>query len=180
MIRSSRSLFLSVTMALVTSCGRPAEFAPVEVVDLGALVTDDLPQRMWGEGTLKMLNFTKQNSVELIRWALPVQGPDTVRGSNAYYTLFNHGGPHVDAPIHVGLRGGVDSYRLESFSGAARVFDVRGSAPGRSIPVSVFQGRVRPGDIVLILTGYRAPTGDAALEVRTLTHEPLSISPRSQ
>jgi len=171
MIRSAAQILLLISTALSGSCARPAAFTPTEVIDLGAVVTDDLPQRMWGKATLRMMNFSKQNSVELIKWAFPVQGQDSVRGSNAYYTLFNHGGPHLDAPIHVGARGGVDSYRLESFSGPAKVFEVSSYPPGRSIPPSVFQGRVAPGDVVLVLTRYQAPVGDAPLEVRTLTHE---------
>jgi kynurenine formamidase len=158
-------------LALLASCAHPSAFTPTEVVDLGALVTDDLPQRVWGTGFLKAMNFTKQNSVELIKWTFPVPGADSVHGSNAYYSLFNHGGPHVDGPNHVGAGGGIDSYRVQSFSGVAKVFDVRGLRPGRSIPVSVFRGRVQPGDIVLVLTGYTAPAGDSFPVVTTLTHE---------
>jgi len=160
-----------LSLVLLASCARASTFAPSEVIDLGALVTDDLPQRFWGTGFLKAMNFSRQNSVELIRWSFPVPGADSVHGSNAYYTLFNHGGPHVDGPIHVGAGRGIDSYAVQSFSGTAKVFDVRGLPPGRSIPTGVFRGHVEPGDIVLVLTGYKAPGGDSLPVVTTLTHE---------
>ena len=54
----------------------------------------------------------------------------SVSVSNAYYTLFNHGGPHVDAPNHVGVGSGLDSYPVESFAGPVKVFDVRQFSKG--------------------------------------------------
>jgi kynurenine formamidase len=118
-----------------------------------------------------MMNWSKQNSVELLKWTFPAEGGDSVHGSNAYYTLFNHGGPHLDAPNHIGIRGGIDSYPVQSFFGPATVIDVRAYSLGRSIPVSVFKGHVKPGDVVLVVTGYRPPGGDSLPAVRTLTNE---------
>ena len=151
---------------------------PSEVIDLGALVTEDLPERVWGKALLNQMNFTRPNSFDVIRWTFPVEG-GSVSGSNAYYTLFNHGGPHVDAPNHVvetpnhiGVGNGLDSYPVEAFSGPAKVFDVSGYALGRSVPVDVFHGHVEAGDIVLLLTGYTPPqTDDALPQVITLTNE---------
>lgn len=164
-------LILLAIIAGSCSSGGDAAFAPKEVVDLGATVTDDLPQRFWGKRFLRQMNFTKQNSVELIEWTFTVEG-GSISGSNAYYTLFNHGGPHVDAPVHMGAGGGVDSYPVESFSGPLKIFDVSGYSPGRSVPAAVFQGQISPGDIVLIFTRYQPPVDDEALpEVRTLTHD---------
>ena len=165
---------LRLTFGL-TACATPpqrdAAFEPTEVVDLGALVTKDLGPRIWGKGLLQQMNWTGENSVELLRWSLPVDG-GTISGSNAYYTLFNHGGPHVDAPIHVGAGGGIDTYPLESFAGPVSVVDVSSYPPGRSIPKSAFDQRVRAGEIVLMFSGYRPPATDTAMpEVRTLTQE---------
>jgi kynurenine formamidase len=131
-------------------------FTPSAVIDLGALVTEQLPEHFWGKAFLKQMNFTKQNSFEVIRWEFPMEA-GTVSGSNGYYTLFNHGGPHVDAPSHMGEGGGIDSYSIEAFSGPVKVFDARSHALGRSVPANIFQGRVQPGDIVLIFTGYTSP-----------------------
>lgn len=165
------ALFTTLLGACVRPSQTPGAFMPRRVVDLGALVTDSLPQLFWGKSTLRALNFSKQNSVELIKWSLPADGA-TISGSNAYYTLFNHAGPHVDAPVHVGAGGGIDSYGVESFSGPLKVFDVSLHPRGRSVPATVFQGRVQPGDVVLIVTRYRFPTGDESpAEPTTLTND---------
>ncbi len=154
-----------------SSVDQNVKFTPSAVVDFGALVTEDLPEHFWGKSFLKQMNFTKQNSFDVIRWNFPMEG-GSVSGSNAYYTLFNHGGPHVDAPNHMGEGGGIDSYSIEGFSGPVKVFDVGSYAFGRSVPASIFQGHVQPGDIVLILTRYTPPETDEALpDVRTLSNE---------
>jgi kynurenine formamidase len=145
--------------------------APSEVIDLGALVTEDLPQNSWGKALLRQLGFKKQNTFEVIRWAFSSQG-GKISGSNAYYTLFNHGGPHVDAPSHVGAGGGLNSYAVDAFFGPLKVFDVSRYPRGRSIPQDVFRDNVRAGDVVMIFTGYAAPkTDDALPEVVTLTSD---------
>jgi kynurenine formamidase/predicted ester cyclase len=144
---------------------------PSEVIDLGTLVTEDLPQRSWGKAMLKQLGFKKQNAFEVIRWTFPSRS-GKISGSNAYYTLFNHGGPHVDAPGHVGTGGGLNSYAIEAFAGPLKVFDVRGCSRGRSVPRDVFQDKVEPGDIVIIFTGCSVPeTEDGLPEVTTLTND---------
>jgi kynurenine formamidase len=154
-----------------TSTKSDSGFAPSEVVDLGAMVTEDLPQRFWGRAFMKQMGFTRQNSLEVISWKFPADGA-TVSGSNGYYTLFNHGGPHVDAPNHVGVGGGLESYPVAAFSGPVKVFDASSYPFGRTVPAQMFQGRVEAGDIVLIFTRYIPPqTDEATPEVRTLTHE---------
>jgi kynurenine formamidase len=148
-----------------------AAVRPLQIVDLGTLVTEDLPQRSWGKALLKRLGFKKQNAFEVIRWTYP-GNERTVSGSNAYYTLFNHGGPHVDAPNHVGAGKGLDSYPIQAFTGPLKVFDVRRYPRGRSVPVDVFMGKVEAGDVIVIFTGYRAPVTNSELpEVTTLTQD---------
>jgi kynurenine formamidase len=167
-----------VVVFAVVSCSRseaPDEtdhgFAPSEVVDLGALVTADLPERVWGMAFLHQMGFTRPNEFDVIEWTFPMDGHE-VNGSNAYYTLFNHGGPHVDAPNHMGVGGGLDSYPVEVFSGPLKVFDASSYPPGRSVPIEVFEGSVKPGDVVLIFTRYSPPQEDDELpEVITVTSE---------
>jgi kynurenine formamidase len=143
----------------------------LEVIDLGTLVTEDLPQRSWGKALLKRLGFKKQNVFEVIRWTFP-GSEGKISGSNAYYTLFNHGGPHVDAPNHVGAGGGLNSYPVQAFTGPLKVFDVRSCPRGRSVPADVFRDKVEAGDVVLIYTGYKATCTNSELpEVTTLTHD---------
>lgn len=174
-MRTSGRRFLAVLgSSLLLACSpskQDGRFVPSEVVDLGTLVTPDLPQRLWGKRFLTQMGFTRPNSFEVITWKFPVdQG--IIEGSNAYYTLFNHGGPHVDAPKHMSWGGGIDSYPIDAFSGPLRVFDVTSYPLGRSVPVQVFQDKVRPGDVVLIFTAYTPPQSDTAMpQVRTLTSE---------
>jgi kynurenine formamidase len=167
---SASALLCSVSCA-ETRIETDRNFVPREVIDLGATVTEDLPQRFWGKAFMNQMGFTRQNRLEVIAWTFPVEG-GSVSGSNGYYTLFNHGGPHVDAPNHMGVGRGVDSYPVEAFAGPVKAFDVSSYPLGRSVPAQIFQGRVEVGDIVLIFTRYKPPQTDEAMpEVRTLTHE---------
>ncbi len=165
---------IGLTMLSLCACTqsdvRSADSAPQpsEIIDLGALVTEDLPQRFWGTRALSNLGFTEPNSFKVIPWKV---GP--ISGSNTYYTLFNHGGPHVDAPNHYGFGSGLDSYRIESFAGPLRVFDFSHLSPGRTITreMLVSQG-IRPGDVVIIYTAYDPPRTDADLpQFIALTYE---------
>ena len=143
---------------------------PSEIIDLGALVTEDLPERVWGKALLADNRFTEPNSFKVMQWEQDLPG-GTISGSNSYYTLFNHGGPHVDAPNHVGLEGGLDSYPIEVFSGPVKVFDVSNYSSGRTVDTEFFVDKgIEPNDVVLIYTSYVLPRGDDAYpQVVTLT-----------
>jgi kynurenine formamidase len=143
---------------------------PNEIIELGALVTEDLPENVWGKAILRDGGYTKSNSFEIINWPLGSEGD---QGPNSYYTLFNHGGPHVDAPNHIGLVGGIDSYSVDSFVGKLKVFDVSDFPNGRTIPIDFFKEKIiEPGDIVIIYTDYSPPvTDDDYPETITLTPE---------
>jgi kynurenine formamidase len=72
----------------------------------------------------------------------------------------------------MGVGGGLDSYPVEVFSGPLKVFDASSYPPGRSVPIEVFEGSVKPGDVVLIFTRYSPPQEDDELpEVITVTSE---------
>ncbi len=160
------AIFASVSACTVPEAVPESQvvFAPSEVIDLGALVTEDLPERVWGSALLELRGYDS-NSFEVI--------PHTNdAGSNAYYNLFNHGGPHVDAPNHYGFSGGVDSFPVEAFAGPVRVFDARGYPNGPSVPIGMFRGEVDPDDIVLIVTGYSPPSPEQVIpQFPTLTDE---------
>lgn len=106
---------------------------------------------------MNQMEFSDNNSFNVMHWEF--EFPDgTVSGSNSYYTLFNHGGPHVDAPNHMDLGAGLDGYDLEDFFGPLKVVDVSGFPLGRSVPLSVIESHgIAAGDIVLIYTGYTPP-----------------------
>ena len=141
---------------------------PDEIVDLGALVTEDLPERVWGKGFMTQMGFTESNTFDVISWDF---GP--ISGSNAYYRIFNHGGPHVDAPNHVGMGLGIDSYPIESFIGPARVIDMSHLPAGRSVTKEMLEDQdIDAGDIVLMYTDYVPPQTESALpESITLNFE---------
>ena len=146
------------------------DFSPIEVIDLGTLITEDVAQRVAGSAFLEANGINRLNTFDVVTWTASMGG-GSVSGSNAFYTLANHGGPHVDAPNHVGLGAGVDSYQIEAFAGPLKVFDVREYPNGFTVPTQVFEhSDIEPGDIVLIYTDYQAPTEEGGYpETVTLT-----------
>jgi len=167
--------FSGLALLMLASCdsgtpGRSADFSPVEVIDLGTLVTEDINQQIAGRAFLAINDTDRLNQFELVTWTVEIGG-GTVSGSNAFYTLANHGGPHVDAPNHVGLEGGIDSYSIGAFSGPLRVFDVSGYSTGFSVPTTVFDRQgIEPGDVVMIYTNYQPPQDDKSFpDTVTLT-----------
>jgi kynurenine formamidase len=141
---------------------------PTEIIDLGALVTHDLTLRVWGKRMPRERGYDRPNVFEVLRWP-----PGPINGQNSYYTLFNHGGPHVDAPVHMGFEGGMDSYDIESFAGPLKVFDVSHLPMGRTVDRHVFEREsIEVGDVVMIYTNYRPPVADDEYQQYiALTHE---------
>jgi kynurenine formamidase len=162
-------LLLSACSYLGSST-HPGVPQPKEIIDLGALVTEDLPKRVWGHASLAAAGFSDGNTFKVLRFVQDLEG-GSISVSNSYYTLFNHGGPHVDAPNHVGLKGGLDSYEITVFSGPVKVFDASQYPIGRTIDTDFFAAKdISRQDIVLIYTGYAAPDDDNSLpEAITLT-----------
>jgi kynurenine formamidase len=144
---------------------------PKEIIDLGCIVTEDLTEKVWGKAMMAYLGFDRPNHFDVIEWKFDMED-GSVSGSNAYYTIFNHGGPHIDAPNHMDLGGGLDTYSLEAHIGPVKVFDVSHYDKGHTVPIDVFKDKVSPGDIVLVFTNYTPPqTEEAFPEVITLTFE---------
>ena len=141
---------------------------PKEIIDLGALVTEDLTIQVWGKRYPRERGYDRPNLFEVMPWP-----PGPIKGQNSYYTLFNHGGPHVDAPIHMGFDGGVDDYDVDSFAGPLKVFDVSHLPFGRTVSKEVFDDEdIQPGDVVMIYSDYQPPTGDDEYQrVISLTRE---------
>lgn len=160
---------------LFTTCNtnttKPDLTSPKEIIDLGCIITEDLTERVWGKAIMTYLGFERPNHFDVIEWKFDMED-GSVSGSNAYYTIFNHGGPHIDAPNHMDLGGGLDTYPIEAHIGPVKVFDVSHYAKGHTVPIEVFKDKVSPGDIVLVFTKYIPPqTEDAFPEVITLTYE---------
>lgn len=163
----------SIASLVLISCDRSGQVGiatptPTEIIDLGVVITADTPKQFWGARFLQDMGFDDLNSFEVIDWEF---GP--VSGSNAYYTLFNHGGPHVDAPNHVGVGPGLDAYPIESFMGPLKVFDASDLDSGRSVTVDMIRDiTIDAGDVVIMYTDYAAPESDTDLpETIALTYE---------
>jgi len=144
---------------------------PKEIIDLGCIITEDLTEKVWGKAIMTTLGFERPNHFDVIEWKFDTED-GSASGSNAYYTIFNHGGPHIDAPNHLDLGGGLDTYPIETYAGPLKVFDVSHYAKGHTVPIEAFKDKVNSGDIVLIFTKYVPPqTEDAFPEVITLSFE---------
>jgi kynurenine formamidase len=163
--------------AILAACAEKNEavstgFHYAEVIDLGALITEDIAQRVAGSAFLAANRIDRLNEFEVVTWTANIGG-GSVSGSNAFYTLANHGGPHVDAPNHIGLDGGIDSYPINSFAGPLKVFDVSEYAKGFTVPTDVFKGQgIEAGDIVLIYTNYAPPMDEESYpETVTITRD---------
>ncbi|WP_104432064.1 cyclase family protein [Kineococcus xinjiangensis] len=78
--------------------------------------------------------------------------------------LGSHTGTHLDAPFHVHADGArLDELPLELLTGPAVVVDVQGCAPGSAIGwehLAPHAGRLRPGVVVLLHTGWSARWGE--------------------
>ncbi|MEQ3793662.1 cyclase family protein [Gilvirhabdus luticola] len=132
---------------------------PKEIIDLGALVTEDLPEQVWGR-LLNQYGFEESNSFNVINQEF--EFPDGVLSvTNSYLTIFNHGGPHVDVPSHLNLGWGIDSYEIDDFIGPLTVIDVSHLPFGRTVSLSeIMKHDIQPGDIVIIYTKYSLPDVD--------------------
>ncbi len=161
-----RLAFLTLILSLV-GCDAPAPTPlenrpplPSRIVDLSHTITEDLPVRLWGKKALTDRGFSLTTEFREV----VSESPFYV--ANSYWTLMNHGGPHVDAPNHMGTPDGrsIDEYPLEAFVGRIRLMDLRSQPKDETVPVSVIQNYdIVPGDVVLALIGYEPPTGEREL-----------------
>ena len=78
---------------------------------------------------------------------------------NSYWTLINHGGPHLDAPNHMDPRAdGVDTYELRQLFGRVQLVDLRSQPPDEPISRQRLESAgITPGRIVLFMVGYLPP-----------------------
>lgn len=170
------SLVIVAGVLSLTGCGERANQSaafpqPTEIVDLGAVITEDMPARTVGKKLLGDFGFDRPNAFEVIPWELE---EGRVKGLDSYYTFFNHGsGPHVDAPNHIGLGGGLDTLPAEAFAGPVKVADVTAFESGWTVTRAFLEGLdIRPGDIFIIYTDYRPPASDEDYpEIIALTRE---------
>jgi kynurenine formamidase len=149
------------SLMILSACNDQPEssrFSPagMQIIDLGAAVTEDLPVQVWGR-LLADFGFDRPNRFEDIASFEPTYVVDS------YYTLFNHGGPHVDAPNHAGSpqNKGIDAFPPSAFVGNARVLDASDLAQGSAVPLErVMSAGFKPGEIAILHTGYVPPAPD--------------------
>jgi len=169
---SSRSTLLAAALTLLMGCSEEQSsdaFRPKEILDLGAVVSEDLAFQVWGANLLAQNGIDRPNVFETVTNSVDIGDGQSIRVVNSFYTLASHGGPHVDAPVHVDLGPGLDGYAVDSFSGPLKVFDVSDYPTGRGVPKEVFIERgIDPGDVVLIYTGWQPPA-NGSFDVVTLT-----------
>jgi len=158
--------FLS-TILILSSCQTEQQLAgddswpplPQKIIDLSPVITEDLPVRIWGHKLLSDFGFRDTNEFEYVI----TENPFYVM--NSYWTLFNHGGAHLDAPNHM-ERGAksIDEIPLDEMIGLARLLDFRSKPRDEAISLEeIRQTGIRAGEIAMLMVGYTPPGGDDEL-----------------
>ena len=83
---------LCLACFLSVSCNERETEAPERIVDLSPSITEDLPLRTVGHALLAGIGARDSTQFEHI------EGDESVYYLDSYVTLFNHAGPHADAP----------------------------------------------------------------------------------
>lgn len=156
-LRSPVSLCTLSFLVLVSfACAptQPPAPTPKRIVDLSPTITEDLPVRRVGHKFLSDFGLKDTTSFEHVITEEPFYL------ALSYLTLWNHGGPHLDAPNHIiKAATATDQLPLEKFFGRARVLDFRSKPKDDPLLRSDFENReIQPGDIVIAFVGYTPPT----------------------
>lgn len=143
---------LLVTLAL-SACGSHSQ-TPSRVIDLSPIITEDLPARIMGAALSATRPYPVVNRFQHFTRDAP---PYVVR--NSLFTLLAHGGPHVDAGIHIFPDGGtVNDFTLDQFVGPLRLLDVRDLPKDQAISRQIVGSiQIRKGDVVVLFGGYQPP-----------------------
>lgn len=154
-----RSVVLAVSVAWAFGCGgtasAPQFIQPRLVVDLSPTLGEDAPVRAVGR---KMLSDFGLPETTVFHHTI---SEDPMYFADSKLELFNHVGPHHDAPSHVikGARS-TDTFPLDQFIGPAKVLDFRGKPKDTPLTRADFEGRgLAAGDVVIAFVGYAPPTG---------------------
>ena len=152
------ALIALVSLGLLTACEPQAVTSnynpPRSIVDLSPTLGEDAPILSIGRKFLHDFGMPETTVFHHITEEEPMYFADTK------LELFNHVGPHHDAPNHMikGARS-TDSFGLEQFIGPAKVFDFRHKAKDTALARSDFEKLgIVAGDIVIAFVGYQAPT----------------------
>ena len=126
-----RAMSALAIAVLSASCTDDAwDPVPDQVVDLSPVITEDLPARIMGPA----LSATRPYPVEY-EFQHFVRDAPPYAVTNSIFHLLAHGGPHVDAGIHIFPDGGtVTDYSVDQFVGPLRLMDVRHLPATEPIP----------------------------------------------
>ena len=156
--RRSRMPQILLAGALCCACRAaptPAGFSmPRSVVDLSPTIGEDAPAATVGRKILRELGLPESTTFHHTISETPFYVADSK------LELFNHIGPHHDAPSHM-IKGGktTDQFALDSFLGPARILDFRAKPKDLPLSRADFEGAgVKSGDIVIAFVGYTPPT----------------------
>ncbi|HEY5691942.1 MAG TPA: cyclase family protein [Cyclobacteriaceae bacterium] len=88
---------------------------------------------------------------------------------DSYFTLFNHTGPRVDAPVRQTKKGAaLDAFSLDQFIGQAKFLNYRDRA--WNLPISledIKNHHIVPDDIVIAYVGFKIPDDTTELPAYT-------------
>ena len=133
----------------------PGPPLPRTIIDLSPTTTEDLPVRMSGQKFLRDSGFRESTTFEHVVAEEPLYVIDS------YLTIFNHAGPHVDAPNHLAKGAkSVDEISLDEVFGTARLLDRRAGARDEAVSLAEVQASgIRAGEIFILYAGYETPDG---------------------
>jgi kynurenine formamidase len=126
---------------------------PRAIVDLSPTIGEDAPGKLIGQKFLKDFGLPVSTVFHHSTADTPFYYEDSK------LEIFNHVGPHHDAPSHV-IKGAktTDEFSMDQFIGKAKVFDFSGKKKDEPLTRADFEGKgIQAGDIVLAYVGYDPP-----------------------
>jgi len=126
---------------------------PKEIIDLSPTITEDMKVRLTGHALLKDLGVRDYVKFEHL------EGSGNSYFLDSYITLFNHVGPHADAPVHLIKNGAtIDEYKLDQFYGLAKYLDFSNKSWDSLITLEeIMDYNIDKGDIVIVDIGFKVP-----------------------
>jgi len=147
--------YCALLILITLACSSPQDHMPRDIIDLSPTITEDMPVRLMGPFFFNMLGMDP--TVEFKHFI----GEPPMYYLDSYITLFNHAGPHADAPLHmIPNTAAIDEYNLEDFFGHARILDFS-ERPGDDFVTleEIKAFNIRKGDIVIFYCGFKVTKG---------------------
>ena len=144
-----------ILILTASACSNPQDHTPRYIIDLSPTITEDMPERLMGQFFFNMLGMDPTVEFKHFKGEPPMYYLDS------YITLFNHAGPHVDAPLHmIPNTAAVDEYDLEDFFGKARILDFSDRSGDDFVTLEEIKAfNIREGDIVIFYCGFKVTKG---------------------